>query len=503
MKGGKVYLVGAGPGDPRHLTLAALECLQHADCVVHDRLIDPRVLALASPDAELINVGKTGGSHYVPQETINQLLIDRARAGQRVVRLKGGDPLLFARGGEEALALADAGIPFEVAPGVTAALAAAATAAIPLTHRDLASAVCFVTGHEDPTKEGARLDWQSIAKFPGTIVVYMGLTRIGSIASELMAQGKDPKSPTVVVEWGGSNRQKTARRTLDELRGGPPPGIASPALVVIGDVANLRDALGWFERRPLHGQQVMVLRAAEQIDAMASRLESLGAVVTRAPAFAIEPADAGPLDAALARPSTFDWIVFSSRNGVRAFAERLAARGRDGRALGGARLAAIGTGTADELAGFHLKADLIPETFNAEALVEALGRDAGGRRILVIRADRGRTLVADELTKRGDQVETIVAYRQIDASPPEGAIDELRQGAIGWVMLSSSAMARSFFAWLDDDLKERVRAEVKLVSISPLTSAAIREAGFAVELEARVYTPDGMIDALVDRLTRS
>ena len=505
MTRGTVYLVGAGPGDPGLLTVRGKRLLEQADCVVYDKLVDPRILEFAPARAERAYVGKQANSstHCTPQAQINRLLIDRAGQGQRVVRLKGGDPLLFARGAEEAEALQEAGIDHEIVPGVTAALAAAATASIPLTHRHHASAVAFVTGHEDLAK-GSRLDWQALARFPGTLVVYMGLTRIGEIASELIARGKPTSTPAALVEWGGGARQKVVSTTIGDLAtSGPPAALASPTLALIGAVCAMRDTLGWFERRPLFGQSVLVTRPARSSDALASRLEELGAEVIHQPVFRIEPTDDwGPVDRAIDCLENTDWIVFASSNGVERFCDRLFELGHDLRRFGRARIAVIGPGTDAALRRYHLKADLLPDEFRAEALVDALRPLVPGKRVLLVRADRGRDLIRTQLTLAGARVESIVAYRQIDLSEPdEEVMRRLRGGSIRWAMLSSSKTAQGFLAWLRGDSTMTVTKGVGLVTISPLTSQAVREAGFEVTVEADEYTFDGMIEALVDRVT--
>jgi uroporphyrinogen III methyltransferase/synthase len=500
---GVVYLVGAGPGDPGLITLTGWRLLANADCVVYDKLVDHRLIERAPAHAERIYVGKEPGSntHCTPQAAINQILIDKARSGKRVVRLKGGDALLFARGAEEAEALRGQGIRYEIIPGVTAALAAAATAAIPLTFRHVASAVAVVTGHEDPSKSSA-LDWDVLARFPGTIVIYMALRRFGVLAKELIEHGKNPQTPIALVEWGGTNRQRTATMTLEQAVAGPPTEFRSPALAIVGPVCDLRAKLAWFEDRPLFGQRVLVMRAAHQTIDVFERLEALGAQVVGQPVFRIEPPSSWiDVDQSLYRLPEFDWLVFSSRNGVSMFLNRLLAIGKDVRALGSLQIAAIGPGTADELTRFQLRADLVPEQFRSESLADALAGIARGKRILWPRANRGRDVLLARLGQAGTAVETVVVYRQVDVTEPEpNILQELRDGRIGWVMLSSSNMARGFFRWLDAELAGIVRRCVRLVSISPVTSEVIRSAGFGVAAEATTFTPDGMIDAVVRAL---
>lgn len=495
---GCVYLVGAGPGDAELLTIKGSRLLQQADCIVYDKLIDDRLLELAPPHAERVYVGKEACRHCIPQAEINQLLIDRAKAGAVVVRLKGGDPLLFARGGEEAVALNAAGVPFEIVPGVTAALAAAATAGVPLTQRLVSSAVAFVTGHETPGKSST-LDWRPIAEFPGTLVIYMALTRIARIASELVRLGKDGQTPVLLVEWGGTNRQRTRSYTLEELAGCSDVALQSPVLAVIGEVCKLREQVDWFGRRPLAGKTVLVPRASGQLEDTARRLSDLGARVLCEPVFEITPPDDwGPVDQCFDELSRFDWLVFTSRNGVTFFLDRLLESGRDLRALGGVRLATVGPGTAEALADYHLKADLVPPEYRAESLAEALAERAKGKRVLLARADRGRAVLVDSLRQVAEEVRQVTVYRQRDRlTPSPETLQCLKAGEIDYVLLSSSNMASGFFRWLDDEAAAQVRERVKLVSMSPLTSERIRSEGFSVSMEAETYTMDGMLETLL------
>jgi len=503
---GFVTLVGAGPGDPELITLAGRRALAEAACVVYDRLVSARLLEFAPASAERVYVGKIGGgsSHCVSQEAINELLIDRARKGLRVVRLKGGDPLLFGRGGEELESLAAAGIPFGVIPGVTAALAASAFTGVPLTHRLDASAVAFVTGHEDPAKSQG-LDPNSLAHFPGTIAVYMPLKRSAAFAAALINEGKSPATPAVYVEWASTNRQRVVETTIGEIAAerSPVGGLQSPALAIIGEVCRRRERLTWFERRPLFGQRVLVLRASHQAAELVEKFERKGAEVYASPAFEIEPPESWvTVDAAIERLSTFEWVVFTSRNGVEFFLRRLLEIGRDLRALGACKLAAIGPGTAAALTELHLKADLVPDEFRSEALADALAVSASGKNVLLVRADRGR----DELQRRLEtvaSVETVVAYRQVDCEKPT---EELREaaaaGAIDWVVVTSSNMATAFWKW-KPLFDASAWSRLKFATISPVTSDAVRELGGTVSTEASIYTMDGVVDAVRAAVTSS
>lgn len=503
MARGIVYLVGAGPGRADLITLAGLRRLERADVVVHDRLIDRRLLDRAPRAAERIFAGKRCGEHMgLAQAEINQLLIDRAREGKCVVRLKGGDPLTFARGSEEAEALDAAGIAYEIVPGVTAANAVAACASIPLTHREWASAVAWFTGHEDPAKLG-KLEWKNLASFPGTLLAYMGVTRLRGICAALLEAGKPADTPTAVVEWGGVNCQRVATATLGDWAAGKRVELGSPALVVIGPVVALRQKLGWFERRPLFGQTVLIARPARQAAPTVERLEELGAQVVCQPVVEIAPLeDPAPLDAALERLRDFEWLVFASSNGVDHFFERLFATGADLRRIGNVQLAAIGPGTAAALARWHLCADFVPAEFHSEALAAGLLDRVAGKRALLVRADRGRTILEDELSKVARHVERLAVYRQIDVPMPDPEVVQmLVDRRVHWAILSSTNVAAGFLRWIrsDDHLQNAFigDAAIQLASISPITSAAIRAAGFVPAVEATAHTLDGAIDAIV------
>ncbi|MBY0586426.1 uroporphyrinogen-III C-methyltransferase [bacterium] len=498
---GFVSLVGAGPGDPRLITLAGLRAIERADVIIYDLLVNPSLLDDAPAHAERIFVGKQGGGKYTPQPEINELLLDKARQGKRVVRLKGGDPLVFARGAEELEALAGAGIDFEIIPGVTAALAAAATAAIPLTHRHESSTLILVTGHEDPDKE-ASVDWHQLATLPGTLAIYMARTKLGSIAAELLEGGRDPKTPVAFVQWAGSNRQVSHVTTLFDATKGVPDHVGTPMLAIVGRVVAHRQELAWFESRPLFGQTVLLLRPAEQNARLAQQLEDAGAVVIVEPTMRVEEIEPpSNLDDAIDAISEFDAIVFVSRPGVRHFCERAWKRGQDARSLAGLQLVAVGPGTAEEMALFNLHADLVPEDHRAEGLADALSPSAQGKRFLVIRANRGRDLLEQSLRSAGGFVRSVPAYQQVDVIEPSALTrSQLQAGRIDWIFLTSSNVATNFFRWLDEETRARVGSVIKLISISPITSQTVRSAGFEVAIEATTHTPEGMMEKLLERL---
>jgi uroporphyrinogen III methyltransferase/synthase len=483
-----VYLVGAGPGDPGLLTARALELIAAADVIVYDRLIPASALDSARPDATLIYAGKEGGGPSMPQASISDLLASHGRSAQIVVRLKGGDPFVFGRGGEEAEALRSAGVAFEVVPGVTAGVAGPAYAGIPVTHRDAASAVAFVTAHEDPSKaSGSALDWGALAAFPGTLVFYMGVRQLPAIVSSLIAGGREPSEPAAVVERGTLPEQRVVSGTLATIASAAADAaIRAPALVVVGAVAGLRERLGWFESRPLAGVTVAVTRARAQASGLASRLADLGATVVEAPAIRIVPLD-GPAPSF----SRYDLVCLTSPNGVRLLFSRLAAAGLDARALAGARVAAIGPGTAAALRSFGVIADVVPDRFVAEGLIDALA-DVPVRRALVARAAQARDVLVDALRERGAEVDVVALYETVASPLTDGQLAAVADA--DYVTFTSSSTVR-FFLESAGEVAGDLRA--RLVSIGPVTSATLREHGLEPDVEASRHDIDGIVEALV------
>jgi uroporphyrinogen III methyltransferase / synthase len=501
---GIVYLVGAGPGDPGLLTRRGEEVLRRAEVVVYDHLASPRLLELAPAGCLRICAGKTIGHCTLSQEEINAVLVEHAREGRRVVRLKGGDPFVFGRGAEEAEYLRAEGLPFEVVPGVTAGVGVTAYAGVPITHRDVASAVAFVTGHGDPEAAPGhgRLDWEALARFPGTLVVYMGVTRLAGICRTLIRLGKPGSTPAALIEAGTLAGQRTVAATLDDLPARvSEAGLGPPALLVVGEVVSRRDALRWFEDRPLFGQRIVVTRPIDEADRSASALEAMGAEVLVAPTVEIRPLDDYEiLDRTIGRLGEFDWLVFTSGNGVRAVLDRLEALGRDLRALGHLKLAAIGPATAEALARHRLRADVVPESFRSEGLAEALSGLVAGRRVLLARADRGRTVLLDDLS-RVAEVEQVAVYRNADAGELSPAVVErIERADVDWITLTSSAIAERLHALLPEPARRRVGREVRLASLSPVTTATVERLGWTVAAEAAVFTWDGLIRAMVERV---
>lgn len=497
-----VYLIGAGPGDPGLLTLRGKQCLERADVVLYDYLAGERLRYFAKPDARMECLGRHGQGKLWTQTQINQAMVEAAQRGEVVARLKGGDPGVFGRLAEELDALIAAAVPFEIVPGVSAATAAGAYAGVTLTDRDQASCVTFVTGHEQAGKAGSAVDFASLAASPGTLVVYMGVTTADHWSGQLLRNGRPADTPVLLVRRCSLPDQTTHQTTLGEVAGllaADATGrraIRPPLLAIVGPVARRSEAAMWFTGRPLFGQTVLVTRPQGQADAMAERLRELGAEVLVQPAIQIEPpSDWSAVDSAADRLEEFDWVVFSSSNGVRFFLDRLIERGIDARRFGRAKLAAIGPRTAESLAGYSLRADLLPDEYRAEALAEVLAQACDGRRVLLIRASRGREVLAEQLAAAGASVEQTVVYRSVDTPGANAdAAAALAAGRVDWTTATSSAIARSLVRLFGDDLRK-----TKLAAISPLTAGVLTEAGFSPAATATSYTADGLIDAIACR----
>lgn len=492
---GVVYLVGAGPGDPGLVTIRAAELIRRADVLVYDALVNPRILEWRRAGAELIYVGKRGGTLSRTQDEINAILLDLASQHACTVRLKGGDPFIFGRGGEEALVLVEAGVPFEVVPGITAGVAAAAYAGIPITQRGMTSSVAFVTGHEEPLKNETDVDWTHLANGVGTVVFYMGVGRMEQNFRCLIDAGRSSSTPAAVVEWGCYPRQRTVTGTLSTLPAeASAAGIGAPAIVIVGDVVTLRDKLTWYDRRPLSGKRVIVTRARAQASAFAAQLEELGAEVIEFPTVrTVAPDDPAPLQAAVSASSTYDWIVFSSVNGVVAFWQALAALGRDTRSLGAARICAVGSTTAGALQERGVTADVVPAEFVAEGVAEALaGDDLKGKKVLLPRADGAREVLPELLATNGAVVTPVVAYRTIqEVGDAADVRRQLTAGEIDLITFTAASTVRNFVQLAGAEI-----GDARVASIGPITSAAARELGLAVDIEAAEYTVTGLLAAI-------
>ncbi len=496
---GKVYLVGAGPGDPRLLTVRGLWCLKQADLVLYDGLVNPLLLRETSATAERTSRIDVGDGRRLNQADINEHLIAAAQAGKTVVRLKGGDPFVFGRGSEEAAALAKAGIPFEVVPGVTAAVAAGAYAGFSFTHRELSSAVAFVTGHEDPDKPTSRLDYDALAKFPGTLVFYMGLDRLPEIAQSLVAHGLAASTPAAVICKTTLPMQRTVVGTLNDIATKTAEAdLKPPSLIVVGECIRQREHIAWFEQRPFFGKRIGITRPMEQAGSEIEHCLDLGAQPVLMPLIQIEPpSDWNDVDAAIAKLAEFDWLVFTSVNGVRALFDRMWELSLDSRALANIKLAAIGPATAEALHEYRLRADLVPESYRSEGLAAALVPNVKGKRVLWPRASRGRDVIIDELQAAGAEIETVVAYEHRDIeSLPTATVELLEAGKLDWILLSSPSIARRLSSLLSDAAKAHLGHATRLAAISPVTADAAAECGLPIAVVATTHTWDGMWSAL-------
>ena len=501
MRKAKVYLVGAGPGDPGLITVKGKECIETAEVVIYDYLAAPALLNYAPEDAEIIYVGKKGGDHTLSQDEINALILKKAKAGFRVCRLKGGDPFIFGRGGEEAEVLAGKGIPFEVVPGVTSAVAAAAYAGIPLTHRKLTATLAFVTGHEDPHKEASSIDWESLGRGIGTLVFFMGVKNLPDITQKLIAHGKSPDTPVALIRWGTTPRQQTVTGTLDDIAERvKKAGLKAPSIIVVGDVVQLRENLKWFETRPLLGKRIVVTRAREQASDLVKQLADQGAECLQYPTIKVIPAaDTDPLNDAISNLSAYDWIIFTSVNGVKFFFEHLFDLGLDVRALNHLHTAAIGPVTAQQLRTFGLKSDILPKNYRAEAVVEAFRKeDLKGKKILLPRAAEARPVLPVELRKMGAEVHEVTAYLTENvADNADLLIEQLTNKRIDLITFTSSSTVKNFKALLPSENIKDLLDGVTIASIGPITTDTAKELGFEVHITAHTYTIPGLCDAIM------
>jgi uroporphyrinogen III methyltransferase/synthase len=495
-KKGKCFLVGAGPGDLGLVTLRAKECIERADVIVYDYLCNPEMLRWAPENAELVFAGKKAGEHTLSQDEINALLVEKTSDGKNVVRLKGGDPFLFGRGGEEAQALAAAKLPFVIVPGVTSAIAGPAYAGIPVTHRGKNSHVTFFTGHEDPEKSQSAIDFAALAKLGGTQVMLMGVERIGAIAREMRANGVRKDLPVALIRWATTERQQTLVGTLDDIEAKVvAERFAAPAIAIFGEVVNLRDELNWFEHRPLSGKRIVVTRTRNQAGALTEQLRGLGADVIELPTIRIEPPTDLRAFAELVQDAhAYDWIVFTSPNGVSAFFELFYKLYDDAREIGGARIAAIGPATAQRLKDFHVHVDLQPEEFVAEALVREFRKEGGveNLRVLIARAEKARDLLPRELSALGAIVDEGFAYRTVpETRDDSGARRRLLEEGADLITFTSSSTVENFLA-----LELPWPAKMQIASIGPITSKTARERGLEVAVEARRHDIPGLVEAI-------
>ncbi|MBW1916886.1 MAG: uroporphyrinogen-III C-methyltransferase [Deltaproteobacteria bacterium] len=498
---GIVYLVGAGPGDPGLVTRRGLEVLQQADCVVYDYLANEGLLAAAPVEAEIIFVGKRGGDHTRSQNEINQLLVEKARAGMKVVRLKGGDPYIFGRGGEEAEELAQHRIPFEVVPGISSAVAVPAYAGIPLTHRRYASLVSFITGHEDPAKPESAIPWEVLAQSPGTLVFLMGVKNLAEITRQLQTRGKSAQTPAAVIQRGTTPAQRTVTGTLEDIANlVQAAGLAPPAILVVGEVVQLRPQLNWFETRPLWGKRIVVTRSRDQASAFVKLLAEQGATCLEVPTIQIQPPDSyADLDQALRQLSRYDWLILTSTNGVKAFMVRLFQSGQDVRALGSLKIAAIGAATAQALREYGLIADCVPTDYRAEGLVESLTPQIRpGSMIVLPRAQVARELLPQELEKRGVLVHVVPAYKTVPAPglPPEAEV-LFQQSQVDVLTFTSSSTVTHFAALVGEARFPELAADTIIAAIGPITAQTLERYGLHAQIQPQNYTIPDLTRAIV------
>ncbi len=505
---GKVYLVGAGPGDQKLLTLRGKECLEQADVVLYDYLANPVLLDHVPAHAERIYVGRRGRGRYQDQDEVNRLIIEKAREGKVVVRLKGGDPFVFGRGGEEAEAIAAAGLPFEVVPGVTSAVAVPAYAGIPVTHRTLASTVAFVTGHEDPTKEEAAREWPRLATANGTLVFLMGMKNLPAIVEHLVSEGKSQETPVALIRWGTRSGQRTVVGTLRDIVGKAEEAeMDPPTVIVVGDVVRLRKQLNWFETRPLFGKRILVTRAQEQARELSALLAEQGAEPVECPTIRlVAPESWRELDEAIAELRRYHWVIFTSVNGVRPFMERLRQRGQDARALAGLRLCCIGPRTAQELSAYGLRADLVPSDYQAEGVIDAM-KTAGvaGQRVLIPRAAVAREILPEQLRAMGAEVRVVTAYRTVLPSVEADHLmkDELRRQAIHVITFTSSSTVRNFRRLFDSrEEMTKLIGDAVVACIGPITAKTAAEQGVPVTITAAKSTIPALVQAIVQHCSR-
>ena len=494
-KSGQVYLVGAGPGELGLVTLRAKECIENADVIAYDHLANPEILRWARDDAEIIYAGKEPGQSRTQQE-INALLIEKAREGREVVRLKGGDPFVFGRGAEEAQAIADAGIPFEIVPGITSAIAGPAYAGIPMTHRAHNSHVTFFAGHEDPAKAESAIDYAALAKLGGTQVMLMGVERLRSVTSEMLKQGVRSDLPVALVRSATTGQQETLTGTLSDIaQKAVASDFKAPAVAVFGEVVALRDSLNWYEKRPLLGKRIVVTRTRKQASVLSNKLRALGAHVIELPTIRIEPPrDLREFAELVQDAHSYDWIVFTSANGVEAFFDVFFKLYDDAREIGGAQIAAIGPTTAQRVKDFHLHVDLQPDEFVAEAVVREFKKQGSieNLRILLVRAEKARDVLPKELSAAGAIVDEAFAYRTVpETRDISGAQRQLAQDGAHLITFTSSSTVENFLA-----LALLWPKGMRIASIGPITSKTVRDRGLTVDVEARRHDIDGLVQAI-------
>lgn len=499
---GKVYLIGAGPGDPGLITVKGLECVRNADVIIYDYLANERLLEHRKPAAEMVYVGKQGGRHTLPQQEINALIVKHAREGRVVARLKGGDPFIFGRGGEEAEELVEHGIPFEVVPGVTAATSVPTYAGIPLTHREHTASVAFVTGHEDPDKPESKVHWDKIATGIGTLVFFMGMKNLPNIVENLVRHGRSGKTPVAAIQWGTRTDQRVVTGTLEDIVARVREAkLGPPAIIVVGEVVKLREKLSWFETRPLFGKRVVVTRSRDQASVFAELLMNAGATAIEFPSIeVVPPSDWQELDGAINSAETFHWMIFTSANAARFFFERLKALGKDIRILKGVKICAVGPKTAEALEQYGLRPDLVPEEFKAEGVLKALGgRGVKGVRFLIPRAKKAREIIPEKLRELGAEVVVATAYENVRPATDMERVRKLfQEKKIAAVTFTSSSTVNNFVEMLGQKEYKTLVKDVAVACIGPVTAKTAEEAGMKVDIMPKDYTIPALVEAMVE-----
>ncbi len=499
---GKVYLIGAGPGDPGLITVKGLDCVKKADIIIYDYLANERLLEQRRPDAELIYVGKQGGRHTLPQNDINTLIVKKAKEGKTVARLKGGDPFIFGRGGEEAEELVDNGVPFEIVPGVTAATAVPTYAGIPLTHREHTASVAFVTGHEDPTKPESKVHWEKIATGVGTLVFFMGMKNLQSIIDNLVSNGRSPETPVALIQWGTRTDQKVVTGILKDIVSRVEDAkLGPPAIIVVGEVVNLRQKLNWYESKPFFGKRIVVTRSRDQASVFAEKLIDLGATTIELPTIdVVPPASWDELDRALNAIESYQWVIFTSANAVKFFMDRLRTLGKDLRILKGVNICTVGPKTAEALESYGLRADLVPAEFKAEGVLAALGGVAvKGKKFLIPRAKVAREIIPDKLQEQGAEVTVATAYENVKpVADAERAKKLFGSGKIAAVTFTSSSTVHNFVEILGQKEYKTLMQGVVVACIGPVTAKTAEEYGMKIDIMPKEYTIPALVDAMAE-----
>jgi len=502
MKKGKVFLVGAGPGDPELLTIKAQKVLQKADVIVYDYLASEEILDLAKQEAEKIYVGKKAGKHTLPQEDINNLLIKKAKQGKIVVRLKGGDPFVFGRGGEEAEALFEENIPFEIIPGITSAIAVPAYAGIPVTHRDYTSTLAIITGHEAEGKAESKIDFSALAKI-GTLIFLMGVKNLPFIVENLIKNGKSEDTPVAIIRWGTLEKQKTVVGCLkDIVEKAKKENISPPAVIIVGEVVKLREKLAWFEKKPLFGKKIVITRTRKQASKLSEKLRELGAKCYEIPTIEIKPLESKEMEEEIKKLGSYDWIVFTSENGVEIFLQKVFEQGFDARIFSHIKIAVIGSATKNKLLSFGLKADLMPQnSFTQEGLVSEFSKlNLREKRILIARAKKARNVLPEKLKELGAYVKVLPIYETVLPENSKEKLKNVVKEGVDVITFTSSSTVENFFELLKEEkaLMEKLKKETVFASIGPITTETLKKYGFEPQIQAKVYNIDGLIEAILN-----